>query len=77
MRVVQHDPLLLNLVNILTWIPQSLWTELATYEEKKMYTYVCVIEKKQKNEGWYFSLNRDVTSRVSQGLFYENKKNEK
>lgn len=75
MRVVQHDPLLLNLVNILTWIPQSLWTELATYEEK-MYTYVCVIEK-EKKEGRYFSLTRDVTSRVSQGLFYENKKNEK
>lgn len=45
--------------------------------KKKMYTYVFVIEKEKKKEGRYFSLTRDVTSRVSQGLFYENKKNEK
>lgn len=48
MRVVQHDPLLLNLVNILTWIPQSLWTQLAAYEGGKP-TRVCVIEKKNNN----------------------------
>lgn len=52
MRVVQHDPLLLNLVNILTWIPQSLWTQLAAYEGEGGGggpTRVCVIEKKKDN----------------------------
>lgn len=35
MRVVQHDPLLLNLVNILTWIPLSLCTKPLTHDEER------------------------------------------
>lgn len=42
MRVARHDPLLLKLVNILTWIPQSLWMELPTYG-KNMFTYVIAV----------------------------------